>query len=135
MTTPEPTEAEKVEMNVKLCEALGIDLEDDYWFCDRCDCQVSPQAVRYDETHDREGCGNFVRFVAHDLPNHFADSPAGLWACHEAEKTLKQGFGETNQIGRLLHHLNRICDAAKINPIFASAPQRAKALYLTLCRI
>lgn len=103
------------EMNVKLCEKLGFTIEDH----ERGDGMM---IVRY----WRDG-----KLFSH-LPNHFADTPEGLWACHQAEKELS---GKEPEYIRRLE--NEVCKHLKVGWSFALAnatsPQRAPALYQTLC--
>lgn len=153
MTTPEPTEA---EMNVRLCEVLGINVKSKFWF--PYEAQTNGRKFNtkveagIEETRLRNECGMagkvYIEEIPAKLPNHFADSLSGLWACHEAEKTLdteqnlipdETGFQSARDF--YMNNLQEITDARPTHQddcgwayLTASAPQRAKALYLTLCR-
>ena len=66
-------------------------------------------------------------FGSGGVPDYLND----LNAMHKAEGVLKNGFGKTNQVGRYIQELNRIGDRDKINPMFATAAQRAEAFLRT----
>lgn len=74
-----------------------------------------------------------------DAPNLFADTPEGLWACHQAEKeltpaqhgTYEQWIIEGENVVSVPHASLRT--GALFLLVHATAPQRALALYRTLC--
>ncbi len=100
----------ETEMNLALCEKLG-------WKID----EGCPSMG-----HIR-GESGWLEYRA--LPDHFSNSPSGLWACHCAEKTLTEGQRSDYDWCHLPDALTR--DQSIIS---ATAPQRALALYRTLCQ-
>lgn len=47
----------------RLGEIRERDAREPHWWCPNCLCEVHPQMVRFNETHDREGCGQSVEWV------------------------------------------------------------------------
>lgn len=120
------------EMNLALCEKLG-------WteIKQRPDVNgilawsgIVPNAQEFDSQGALE--------IAFSLPNHFSDSASGLWACHEAEKGLtdEQHCQFRAELFRLIKsdHKGQFILIGPREYISAPAPQRARALYLTLCQ-
>ncbi len=118
-------------MNLSLCEKLG-------WERGQCDGFSWIQNLRLGFYKEFQ-TGALEIHWNRELPNHFSDSPYGLWACHEAEKTLmpKQLAEYSRHINELTLHNHwrelgeRYCQL--VSSMTATAPQRALALYRTLC--
>lgn len=109
-------------MNLKLCEALGW--ENHSW-------ELHP-----DSAGARTFAGLWIKngvsiWRITELPNHFADTTEGLWACHQAEREITEAQHTifrrilADNLGLSHHYSFR-------QVISAPAPQRALALYLTL---
>lgn len=135
------------EMNLALCEKLGIErlfviLKRDLFYRPNgagytsCECEAwklpEHEARKHEYLHDERVT---IRRVA--LPNHFADDASGLWACYLAEKRLTgeqaQRYYEIELPKETNSGMWSITFQQKRSNISATPPQRALALYRTLC--
>lgn len=115
------------EQRIAIAEALW--LPEAYWWCPRCQCQVDPQMVTFDEIHDTEGCVTAVEWHRPDFLND-------LNAMHEAEKslTIDQTASYLAHLcsvtGGALHHHGDFTLGALV--VRATSSQRAEAFLKTL---
>lgn len=119
------------ELNLVMCEWIGVDLQDPYWFCDRCQIELPWQQVTNDELHDIDSCRTSVRWVEPQPPDYLND----LNAMHDAENAMREKCKASGDWQQWTQYVMTLCEMNAGHyggALNAKARQRAEAFLRTL---